>query len=131
HVIGPHLLADQRIAFYAFTGSTDVGRQIRTAAGLRRTQLELGSIASTLVCRDADIELAVPKIANAGFRKAGQVCTSVQRLYVDRSIVPEFLSRLVAAAETMKAGDPADPNVVVGPMIREHDAKRAEGWVGE
>ncbi len=130
-VVGPQLLADQRIAFYAFTGSTRVGREIQRAAGLRRTQLELGSIASTIVCHDANIELAIPKILNAGFRKAGQVCTSVQRLYVDARIAGAFVPKLVAAAQKMKAGDPADPATVIGPMISAQHAQRAQAWVEE
>ncbi|MCZ8294847.1 MAG: aldehyde dehydrogenase family protein [Hylemonella sp.] len=130
-VVGPQLCADQRIAFYAFTGSTRVGREIQRAAGLRRTQMELGSIASTIVCHDADQALAIPKILNAGFRKAGQVCTSVQRLYVDRRIAADFVPKLVAAAQKMKAGDPADPSTIIGPMISEHHAKRAQSWVDE
>jgi acyl-CoA reductase-like NAD-dependent aldehyde dehydrogenase len=130
-VVGPQLCADQRIAFYAFTGSTRVGREIQRAAGLRRTQMELGSIASTIVCHDADTALAIPKILNAGFRKAGQVCTSVQRLYVDRRIAATFVPQLVAAAQKMKAGDPADPSTIIGPMISEHHAMRALSWVDE
>lgn len=125
------LVADQRIAFYAFTGSTRVGREIQRGAGLRRTQLELGSIASTIVCADADIGLALPRILNAGLRKAGQVCTSVQRLYVDRQLAPQFVPRLLEAARQMKAGDPADPATVIGPMISEHHARRAQSWVEE
>jgi len=130
-VVGPQLLADQRIAFYAFTGSTRVGKMIQSAAGLRRTQLELGSIASTIVCHDANIDLAIPKILNAGFRKAGQVCTSVQRLYVARQIADEFVSTLVAVTQKVKAGDPADPTTMIGPMISEQHAKRAKAWVDE
>lgn len=129
--IGSQLVADPRIAFYAFTGSTRVGREIQCGAGLRRTQLELGSIASTIVCADADMDLAIPRILNAGLRKAGQVCTSVQRLYVDRALAPQFVPRLLALARTMKAGDPADPATVIGPMISEHHARRAQAWVQE
>lgn len=130
-VIGRALLADPRIAFYAFTGSTRVGKEIQAAAGLRRTQLELGSIASTIVCHDADQAMAIPKILNAGFRKAGQVCTSVQRLYVDRRIAGDFVPQMVAAARKMKAGDPADPATVIGPMISAAHAQRAQSWVAE
>ena len=130
-VVGRQLLADQRVAFYAFTGSTRVGREIQQAAGLRHTQLELGSIASTIVCHDADIDMAVPKLVNAGFRKAGQVCTSVQRLFVDRRIAGEFVPKLVAATRAMKFGDPADPATVIGPMISLQHALRAESWVAE
>ncbi len=130
-VIGPQLLADQRIAFYAFTGSTRVGREIQRAAGLRATQLELGSIASTIVCHDANIELAIAKIVNAGFRKAGQVCTSVQRLFVDRRIAGEFIPKFVAATRALKFGDPADPATVIGPMITVAHAQRAASWIAE
>ncbi|MFK8252319.1 aldehyde dehydrogenase family protein [Ancylobacter terrae] len=129
--IGRRLLEDPRIAFYAFTGSTRVGREIQAAAGLRGTQLELGSIASTIVCHDADVARAIPKIVNAGFRKAGQVCTSVQRLFVDRRIADSFVPKLVEAVRATKAGDPADPSVAVGPMISRAHAERAAAWVQE
>jgi acyl-CoA reductase-like NAD-dependent aldehyde dehydrogenase len=129
--IGRQLLEDQRIAFYAFTGSTQVGREIQQAAGLRGMQLELGSIASTIVCDDADIDLAIPKIVNAGFRKAGQVCTSVQRLFVDRKIADVFIPKFVAAVRATKAGDPADPATIVGPMITVEHAQRAASWVAD
>ncbi len=130
-VIGPQLLADQRIAFYAFTGSTRVGREIQRAAGLRGTQLELGSIASTIVCHDADLALAIPKIINAGFRKAGQVCTSVQRLLVDRRIAAQFIPEFIRAMQALKFGDPADPATVIGPMISSAHAQRAAAWIAQ
>jgi succinate-semialdehyde dehydrogenase/glutarate-semialdehyde dehydrogenase len=129
--VGRQLLADQRIAFYAFTGSTRVGREIQQAAGLRGTQLELGSIASTIVCHDADFELAIPKIINAGFRKAGQVCTSVQRLLIDRRIAGTFVPKFIAAVQATKVGDPADPSTTIGPMITPAHAARAEAWIAE
>jgi len=130
-MVGRQLLADPRIAFYAFTGSTRVGREIQAAAGLRKTQLELGSIASTIVCEDANIILAIPKILNAGFRKAGQVCTSVQRLYVSRAIAGDFIPQLVAATKQMKFGDPSDSSTIIGPMISQKSTDRAMAWVKE
>ena len=129
--IGRALVADQRIAFYAFTGSTRVGKEIQAGAGLRRTQMELGSIASTIVCADADLPAAVAKILSAGFRKAGQVCTSVQRLYVQRSVVPEFTQLLVEAAGKLPYGDPSRSETIVGPMLSEEHAQRALDWVRE
>jgi succinate-semialdehyde dehydrogenase/glutarate-semialdehyde dehydrogenase len=129
--VGTHLLADQRISFYAFTGSTEVGRVIQMAAGLRRTQMELGSIASTIVLADADFGRAAPKIANAAFRKAGQVCTSVQMLFVERSAVDEMREHLLQEIAKMPAGNPRLPGVRIGPMISEAEAKRAESWIGE
>ena len=129
--VGTALLEEQDINFYTFTGSTRVGRIIQQAAGLRRTQMELGSIASTIVCADADLERAIPKLANASLRKAGQVCTSVQRLYVDRRVFDEVAERLVAFAATLPAGDPRDPATRVGPLITEQAAIRTESWVKE
>ncbi|QKH39786.1 aldehyde dehydrogenase family protein [Achromobacter pestifer] len=129
--VGSWLLEEQDIAFYTFTGSTRVGRIIQQAAGLRRTQMELGSIASTIVCADADLDRAIPKIANAGFRKAGQVCTSVQRLYAHRSNFDEVVERLAAFAATLPAGDPRLPDTRIGPLISEAAAKRAQTWIEE
>ena len=129
--VGNALLSEQAIGFYAFTGSTRVGRLVQQAAGLRRTQLELGSIASTIVCADADMERAVPKIANAAFRKAGQVCTSVQRLFVEKSAMADVTERLTTEIERMPVGDPRDAKTRVGPMISEEQAQRAESWIVE
>lgn len=127
--VGSYLLDNPSIAFYAFTGSTGVGRIIQQAAGLRRTQMELGSIASTIVCKDTNLDRAIPKIANASFRKAGQVCTSVQRLYVDRKIADEVCDRLIEFTATLTAGDPRDPSVRIGPLITEEAACRAQTWL--
>ncbi len=129
--IGELLLDRQEIAFYSFTGSTRVGRIIQQKAGLRRTQLELGSIASTIVCADADLDRALPRIANAAFRKAGQVCTSIQRLYVENGVKDKVADGLVDLARKMPAGNPRDPTTRVGPMISEEAAARAQSWVRE
>jgi succinate-semialdehyde dehydrogenase/glutarate-semialdehyde dehydrogenase len=125
------LLADERVRFFAFTGSTEVGRKIQQAAGLRRTQMELGSIACTILCDDARLDMALPKIVGAGYRKAGQVCTSVQLLLVHASIVDEVQARLTAAVQALPYGDPYDPGTVVGPIISEAEAIRIEAWVEE
>lgn len=127
--IGRALVADQRIAYYAFTGSTRVGREIQAGAGLRGTQLELGSIASTIVCADADLHIAAKKCVQAAFRKAGQVCTSIQRLYVHSSVAARFTELLVEIARAVPFGDPSRSDTVVGPMITLEHAKRAESWI--
>ncbi|WP_033840163.1 aldehyde dehydrogenase family protein, partial [Bordetella bronchiseptica] len=129
--VGTWLLEEQDVAFYTFTGSTRVGRIIQRAAGLRRTQMELGSIASTIVCADADLEAAVPRIANAAFRKAGQVCTSIQRLYVEDALKNELIERLSRYLDDMPAGDPRAVATRVGPMISEAAATRAQAWIAE
>jgi len=125
------LLRDQRVRFFAFTGSTEVGRSIQSAAGLRRTQMELGSIACTIVCSDANLEHALPRIVNAGYRKAGQVCTSIQLLLVQQDCMAQVQERLTAMVRALPYGDPAEPTTVVGPMISEAAAVRLEQWIDE
>ncbi len=129
--VGDLLLRDGRFAFYAFTGSTATGRHISHTIGLRRSQLELGSIAATVVCADADLKRAVGEVRTAAFRKAGQVCTSVQRLLVSEAVVDTVSEQLAQAASALVAGDPRDPVTDVGPLIAEREAIRAQAWVRE
>jgi len=125
------LLDDPRVRFFAFTGSTEVGRKIQQAAGLRRTQMELGSIACTILCDDTRLDSALPKVVNAGYRKAGQVCTSIQLLLVHESILAAVKSRLTALVKALPCGDPSDPNTIVGPVISEAEAVRIDAWIQE
>jgi acyl-CoA reductase-like NAD-dependent aldehyde dehydrogenase len=125
------LQADERVRFFAFTGSTEVGRKIQQAAGLRRTQMELGSIACTILCDDAKLDAALPKIVNAGFRKAGQVCTSVQLLLVHESLQKDVESRLGVLVKALSYGDPQKPDTFVGPVISEAEAIRIDTWIQE
>lgn len=129
--IGKQLVANAAISFYSFTGSTRVGREIQKGAALRRTQMELGSIASTIVFADANLDKALPKIAAASFRKAGQVCTSVQRLYVERAVFKDTVERLSEEAASFQTGDPRNPETRLGPMISIQSAKRAATWIEE
>jgi len=125
------LLDEPLVRFYAFTGSTEVGRHIQQRAGLRRTQMELGSIAFTILADDADLEMALPKLVNAGYRKAGQVCTSVQILLVHASIRETVETRLAQLVRELPYGDPSDALTVVGPVISEDAAKRIARWIDE
>jgi acyl-CoA reductase-like NAD-dependent aldehyde dehydrogenase len=125
------LMDDPRVRFFAFTGSTEVGRGIQRVAGLRRTQMELGSIAHTILCDDADLDRALPKIVAAGYRKAGQVCTSVQLLLVQDRVMDTVAERLAALVAALPHGDPFAPDTVVGPVISEREAVRIEAWVEE
>src|SRR5690606_28581728 len=127
--LGRWLVEDPVPAFYAFTGSTEVGASIRRDAGLRRTQLELGSLSSTIVCADADVPRAVARRTQAAFRKAGQVCTSIQRLYVQEPVLDEVLAGLASALDGRQAGDPRDPATFIGPLISEGEAARVAGWI--
>jgi len=125
------LLDEQAVRFYAFTGSTEVGRAIQQRAGLRRTQMELGSIACTILADDANLDAALPKLVNAGYRKAGQVCTSVQLLLVHSSIREAVEQRLGEMVRGLAFGDPADPKTFVGPVISEAEARRIGDWIDE
>lgn len=129
--MGDWLAAEDKLRFFTFTGSTAVGAKIHAAAGLRRTQMELGSIAATILNDDADIELALPKVVRAGFRKAGQVCTSIQRLYIHEDILDAVLPRYLDAVSGLKCGDPHEKDTLVGPMIAESEAVRAHSWIEE
>lgn len=125
------LLDEPRVRFYAFTGSTEVGASIQQRAGLRRTQMELGSIAFTLVADDADLDRALPKIVSAAYRKAGQVCTSIQLLLVQRRVYAEVRQRLTSLVQALPYGDPRDAGTVVGPVISLEEAQRIDEWIDE
>jgi succinate-semialdehyde dehydrogenase/glutarate-semialdehyde dehydrogenase len=129
--LGPWLVANPAISFFTFTGSTSAGLWLRERVGLRPVALELGSISATIVCEDADLDRAAARCAGSGFRRAGQMCTSTQRLFVQETIVEPFTARLVDAVRALKVGNPHDPATDVGPMINDREAARAETWVRE
>jgi len=129
--IGQWLIENQDVRFFSFTGSTAVGRLLQRSVGLRPVSLELGSISATIVCDDADLKRAAPRCAASAFRRAGQVCTSTQRLFVQATVIERFAALLVEATRPITVGDPRDPATVVGPMISEADAQRAEEWIAE
>src|SRR3546814_10063237 len=93
--------------------------------------MELGSIAFTILCDDADLDRALPKVVNAGYRKAGQVCTSVQILLVQEKVMPAVEAQLTGQVKALKFGDPYDPATVAGPVISEREAIRIESWIAE
>ena len=130
--VGAAVAAHPEVGFIAFTGSTEVGREIARLAGIRRTQLELGSVAATIVCEDAPVERTVDKIMTSAFRKSGQVCTSTQRLYVHRSLLPELSDALAEQIERRDwLGDPYRPETFTGSLISVAAADRVEAWVAE
>jgi acyl-CoA reductase-like NAD-dependent aldehyde dehydrogenase len=84
-----------------------------------------------MVHEDADLERAATRIANSGFRRAGQACTSTQRLFVHQRVLEPFTKLFKSAIEKLPCGDPHDPKTIIGPMISEKEAIRAETWVRE
>jgi acyl-CoA reductase-like NAD-dependent aldehyde dehydrogenase len=129
--LGPWLVENRDISLYTFTGSTRVGTCLREQVGLRPVLLELGSISPTIVCDDADLDRAAQRCAASAFRRAGQVCTSTQRLFVHRNVERVFRDLFVRAVASLRVGDPRDPRTDIGPMINEREAIRAESWVRE
>ncbi len=115
----------------SFTGSPPVGAHILKNAGLKRVTLELGNNSGTIVEPDANLELAVPRTVMSAFANAGQVCISLQRLYLHASIAPAFLDRFLAETRALKVGNPLDRDCDVGPMIGDEAAERAVEWIQE
>jgi acyl-CoA reductase-like NAD-dependent aldehyde dehydrogenase len=126
---GAALVADRRVRFFTFTGSAAVGLAIKQNSGIAKTHLELGSNSASIVAADADLDLVADLAVRAGYRKAGQVCTSVQRLLVHEAVADELAARLAKRVAGLRAGDPRDPDVQVGPLIAPAEAERAERWI--
>jgi acyl-CoA reductase-like NAD-dependent aldehyde dehydrogenase len=129
--VGNRIVEDERLAMITFTGSPGVGRAIKARAGLKRVTLELGSNSPTIIDEDADLGKAVPRCVVGSFANSGQVCISVQRIFVHRRIHDEFVSRFVAATEKLVVGDPMDPAADMGPMINPEELNRAVEWLEE
>ncbi|WP_208589735.1 aldehyde dehydrogenase family protein [Gracilibacillus suaedae] len=129
--VGSQMMKDERIALYTFTGSAKVGMKLKQETGLNRLILELGNNSPVIVDKEADVELAAKTIAAQSFAFAGQVCISVQRIYVHEEVQELFLEKLKGYMYDLKIGDPTDPETDVGPMIAEDEAERAEKWIQE
>jgi acyl-CoA reductase-like NAD-dependent aldehyde dehydrogenase len=108
-----------------------VGARILKIAGLKRVTLELGNNSGTIIEPDADLDRAVPRCVMSAFANAGQVCISLQRLYLHEAIAPPFLEKFLAATRALKVGNPLDRDCDVGPMISDEAADRAEAWIRE
>ncbi len=130
-VIGDALTKDERIDYYSFTGSAAVGMKLKNAVGFRPVSLELGSNSPTIVHRDADIKAAADACTRSAFANAGQLCISVQRVYVQQEAYEKFCQEAAAVAQSLKVGDPLDAATDIGPMISEKEAIRAEEWIKE
>ena len=123
---------DPRVSFLTFIGSGKVGWGLRSKlAEGARCALEHGGAAPVIVEPDADVEDALPLLAKGGFYHAGQVCVSVQRIFVHEDIVESFSSKLVAIAKNLVVGDPTDEKTEVGPLIEEGEVDRIHNWVEE
>lgn len=126
------LVTDRRVGFFSFIGSAKVGWMLRSKlAPGARCALEHGGVAPVIVAPDADLGLALPKLAKGGFYHAGQVCVSVQRVFAHRSIANNVAEGLKELADKLRVGDPTLPETEVGPLIRPEEVNRVHEWVSE
>ena len=121
--------ADERLKLLSFTGSPQVGWDLKARAGKKKVVLELGGNAAVIVDEDADLDDAVSRILVGAFYQSGQSCISVQRILAHTSIYETFRAKLVQATEQLKAGNPRDEETDLGPIISESEAKRIESWI--
>jgi len=126
------LVTDSRVAFFTFIGSAKVGWYLRgKLAPGTRSALEHGGAAPVIICDDADLELAVPSLVKGGYYHAGQVCVSVQRIFVDQKIKSAFMDAFAHQVGQLITGDPTKPETDVGPLILPREVDRVETWVDE
>ncbi len=122
---------DERLKLLSFTGSPEVGWDLKARAGKKKVVLELGGNAACVVDADADLEDACARIVIGAFYQSGQSCIGVQRVLVHDAVYEETRDRLVAATAALKMGDPRDPDTFIGPMISEKEATRLAGWIAD
>jgi acyl-CoA reductase-like NAD-dependent aldehyde dehydrogenase len=130
--LATQLASDPRVAFFSFVGSSQVGWKLRSKlAPGTRCALQHGGAAPVIINRDADMEAAVPLLVKGGFYHAGQVCVSVQRVFVHADIVRNVVERLTNTAKHLRVGDPLFETTDVGPLIRHREVNRVHEWVLE
>lgn len=130
-VVGEGIVLDHRVNMVTFTGSPSVGIGIRSRAGLKRTTLELGSNAAVIIDQDTDIDKIVKRCVQGAFSNQGQVCISLQRIYVHESQYDEFVNKLVDETSKLKVGDPLEETTDVSALISEKDVQRTLTWIQE
>ncbi len=129
--LGDRMVADDRFKLLSFTGSPAIGWSMKERAGKKRVVLELGGNDGVIVDKSANLDWAAKRCVTGAFSYAGQVCISVQRMFVHADVMDAFLEKFVAAASRLKVGDPLDPETELGPMVDEKAAQRTQSWVDE
>ncbi len=125
------LATDPRFKHLSVTSSDRLGWYLKNHAGKKPVTLELGGNAGAIVHEDADLDWAAERLAFGAFIQAGQVCISVQRVFIHKPVYERFKKKFVKAAQALKTGDPAHPKTVVGPCITLDEAKRIVEWIRE
>ncbi|MFQ5589748.1 MAG: aldehyde dehydrogenase family protein [Phycisphaerae bacterium] len=122
---------DDRLKLLSFTGSPEAGWKLKARAGRKKVVLELGGNAACIVDEGADVDFAADRIVFGAFYQSGQSCISVQRIVAHCDVYAQLKQALVDRVASLKAGDPAEEDTFLGPMISVNDAKRVEQWVDE
>lgn len=124
------LVTDDRFKLLSFTGSDQVGWDMKVRAGRKKVTLELGGNAAVLIDADTTLDDAlIDRLISAAYGQAGQVCISVQRILVHADLYAELKKKLIAKLKKIKAADPALSTTLVGPMIKEAEALRLKKWI--
>lgn len=130
-VIGDAIVTHPDCKKISFTGSPQVGNEIMHKAGIKKVTLELGNNSATIIEADADLEKAAGRCVVSAFANSGQVCISLQRIYVNAACVDEFTKLFVNKVKQLKVGDPLDKDCDVGPLIAPKEVERIDAWVQE
>lgn len=125
------LIEDERVKKITFTGSPVVGWDLKRRAHKKKVTLELGGNAAVIVEPDANLEFALPRTVLGAYAYSGQICISIQRMFLHETIYDRFLEDFLEATQKLKMGDPMDEATDVGPMITEDAARQTEEWVTE
>jgi glyceraldehyde-3-phosphate dehydrogenase (NADP+) len=129
--LGDRMVSDERFKLLTFTGSPSVGWRMKDRAGKKKVVLELGGNAGVIVDKTADIDWAVRRNLVGAFSYAGQVCISVQRMFIHEDVWDAFMAKFSDGARALKVGDPLDTQTDVGPMVDGAAASRTQRWVDE
>jgi len=113
----------------SFTGSVPVGKIIMSQAGIKKVSLELGGNAATYIDKSADLEAAAKRCAYGAFYNSGQVCISLQRIYVNEAVYEQFAEMMAAETKTLKVGSPYEEDTFMGPLIDAESMERAKSWI--
>ena len=127
--VGSALVSSNIPRVISFTGSVQVGEMITRIAGIKKIALELGGNAATYIQSSANLEEASKKCAIGAFINSGQICISLQRIYVDESVAEIFAQLLAKESRELKVGSPYEEKTFLGPLINENSALRAKNWV--
>jgi acyl-CoA reductase-like NAD-dependent aldehyde dehydrogenase len=130
-IVGDKMVKDDRISMITFTGSPAVGIGLRQKAGLKRVTLELGSNAAVIIDKNVNIENIIARCVAGAFSSQGQVCISLQRVYIHESLYNEFVEKFVNETKRLRIGDPLDPATDVSALISSGDVERCLNWIEE